>query len=158
MSRFSHRQPARTFGPVVLLSTLLLSPVMASVVLNALIRTLPHGGTAGFLLTEGRGETPPRPERPSGDRANGQPRRPEESPEPCESEEERFLPAPEKEPIEGTGADTRPLTDIALRLTRRVVFLVPDDLRLAALPAPENALPSPEGRPSLPPRAPPAAA
>lgn len=161
MSRFSHRQTVWTFGPVVLLSTLLLSPVTASIVLRALLQAMPHDGLQATVRlverTTPQNGSPLRQESSEAERL-GQPRRTEEEVSgDQEMEGERYVPQPENEPDVRNTAYVRTdvLSDIALCLPTRIVLTVPDDIRLTLLPSTVRLTERRDGQSSTPPRAPP---
>jgi hypothetical protein len=161
MSRFSHRQPVWTFSTVVLLSTLLLSPVATSAVLRALMQSMLSGERISVYPTEqSANPTNANRHRPASE-AERQPEEPrrieEDSFESTASDGERLLPVPENdcENRAESVTSTNSLADLAFLLPTRIVLMVPDDPRLTRLPPFANVVLRWEVRLPVPPRAPP---
>jgi hypothetical protein len=149
MSKFSHRQPVWTWSSVVLLSTLLLSPVATNTLLRALAHALPqNAGTWG--------SAPPAPE---GTPAEQRQERASESQSPRRGtdEEEALRAAARNGQVRAVRLDSDPDSpdEFALFAPTRVLVRLPDAPATIRLRAGPETLPSAIPRSLSQPRAPP---
>jgi hypothetical protein len=158
MSKFSHRQPIWTWSSVVLLSTILLSPVTANTLLRALAQTLPqqNAGTstpadAGRTAADNRGANTPAPAE-------------QRAPRRTADEGEAIRAAARIRQLRAIRFDDDPeqpasAATLAFVLPERSVLSIPDDDALASLFAADPVAPPRAGAlRDTPPRAPPAQA
>jgi hypothetical protein len=154
MSKFSHRQPIWTWSSVVLLSTLLLSPVTANTLLRAFAQTLPQQNAGANTpadagrTADNRGTTPTPAEQ--------------QAPRRSTDEGENIRAVARIRQLRAIRLDDDPehpaaAATLAFVLPERSVLSIPDDAALASLFAADPVAPPRAGAlRDTPPRAPPA--